>query len=112
MIKRFNALLIVAIFCLVSAGAAFADSGKTAPGQRDGGTFADSGKTAPGQRDGGSLGDLTKAANQTEGWSQGSHASDPSGDGKGKGDSDQPRSGLANVAEKGDLSSTLDAITK
>ena len=96
MIKRFNALLIVAIFCLVSAGVAFADSGKTPPGQRDGG----------------SLGQLTKEANQTEGWSQGSHASDPSGDGKGKGDSDQPRSGLANVAEKGNLSATLDAITK
>jgi len=96
MIKRFNALLIVAIFCLVSAGAAFADSDKTPPGQRDGG----------------SLGQVTKEANQTEGWSQGSHASDPSGDGKGKGDSDQPRSGLANVAEKGNLSATLDAITK
>ena len=95
MIKKISVILIIAVFCLGSASAAFAGDSKTPPGQREGGN----------------LGQVTKEANQTEGWSQGSHASDPSGDGKGKGDSDQPRSGLANVVEKGNLSKTIDAIT-
>ncbi|MBZ2168034.1 MULTISPECIES: hypothetical protein [Marinobacter] len=36
----------------------------------------------------------------------GEHASDPSGDGKGPNDSDQPRAGLANVVDKGNLEAT------
>ena len=71
--------------------------------------FAESGKEAPGQRDGGNWGQATSGA-ISGGWDQGGHASDPSGDGKGKGDTDQPRSGLANVGDRGDLSGTMDAL--
>ena len=44
------------------------------------------------------------------GFPQGPHSSDPSGDGKGRGDSDQPRSGLANVVNQGDLQATCELI--
>jgi hypothetical protein len=44
------------------------------------------------------------------GFEQGPHASDPSGDGYGPGDSDQPRVGLANVVDKGDLEATCNFI--
>jgi hypothetical protein len=40
----------------------------------------------------------------------GAHASDPSGDGKGPGDADQPRVGLANVVERGNLHATCEAL--
>ncbi|SFC35432.1 hypothetical protein [Tropicimonas isoalkanivorans] len=71
---------------------------------------ADSGKTPPGKRSGGSWGDATSGA-ISGGFNQGAHASDPSGDGKGKGSNDEPRSGLANAGgKKGDLSNTMDAL--
>ena len=47
-------------------------------------------------------GQLTKEA-IADGFPQGPHASDPSGNGKGKDDIDQPRDGLANVVNQGDL---------
>ncbi len=71
--------------------------------------MADPPNTPPGQRAGGSLGEITREA-IANGFDQGQHASDPSGDGHGPGDADQPRSGLANVVERGNLSATLDAI--
>ena len=37
------------------------------------------------------------------GFAQGPHASDPSGDGFGPGTADEPRAGLANVVERGNL---------
>lgn len=37
------------------------------------------------------------------GFEQGKHASDPSGDGHGPGTVDEPRAGLANVVERGNL---------
>jgi hypothetical protein len=46
-------------------------------------------------------GELTRAATPL-----GAHSADPSGDGKGPGDADQPRVGLANVVERGDLEAT------
>lgn len=55
------------------------------------------------------LGQLT-AASIAGGFEQGAHASDPSGDGHGPGDADQPRVGLANVINKGDLEATCDFI--
>ncbi|HSM70756.1 MAG TPA: hypothetical protein VK851_04370 [Anaerolineales bacterium] len=42
----------------------------------------------------------------SEGFGQGKHASDPSGDGYGPGDADHRRAGLANVVGKGDLEAT------
>jgi hypothetical protein len=44
------------------------------------------------------------------GFDQGGHASDPSGDGHGPGTADEPRSGLANVVERGDLDATCQLI--
>ena len=52
---------------------------------------------------------LTMAAIM-DGFPQGDHASDPSGDGKGKDDSDQPRAGLGNVVEQGNLQATCEFI--
>jgi hypothetical protein len=40
----------------------------------------------------------------------GEHSSDPSGDGRGPGDADSPRGGLANVVNKGDLAATCEFI--
>lgn len=39
----------------------------------------------------------------SNGFEQGPHASDPSGDGHGPGTADEPRTGLANVVEQGSL---------
>jgi hypothetical protein len=44
------------------------------------------------------------------GFPQGPHSADPSGDGKGKGNADQPRAGLANVIEQGNLQLTCEFI--
>jgi hypothetical protein len=44
------------------------------------------------------------------GFNQGEHSSDPSGDGRGRGDADQPRVGLANVMNQGDLEATCEFI--
>jgi hypothetical protein len=44
------------------------------------------------------------------GFPQGAHSSDPSGDGHGPGTADEPRSGLANVVERGNLQATCDLI--
>jgi hypothetical protein len=46
----------------------------------------------------------------SDGFDQGGHSSDPSGDGHGPGTADEPRSGLANVVNQGDLGATLDLI--
>jgi hypothetical protein len=72
------------------------------------GAFADSGKTAPGQLEN-NLGELTKAAIEN-GFDQGGHSSDPSGDGHGPGTDDEPRSGLANVFDQGDLADTIEFL--
>ena len=45
-----------------------------------------------------------------DGFPQGPHVSDPSGDGKGKGDADSPRKGLGNVIERGNLQATCEFI--
>jgi hypothetical protein len=45
-----------------------------------------------------------------DGFPQGPHASDPSGDGRGPGDGDVPRVGLANVVNRGDLEATCQFI--
>jgi hypothetical protein len=45
-----------------------------------------------------------------QGFPQGPHASDPSGDGYGPSDTDQPRAGLANVVNRGDLEATCNFI--
>ena len=44
------------------------------------------------------------------GFEQGSHSSDPSGDGHGPGTTDEPRVGLANVVAKGNLNATCELI--
>jgi hypothetical protein len=44
-----------------------------------------------------------------DGFPQGEHSADPNGDGKGQG-SDQPRTGLANVLERGNLQLTCEFI--
>ncbi len=49
-----------------------------------------------------------------DGFPQGPHAADPSGDGKpgqGNDDADQPRVGLANVITQGNLQATCDFIS-
>jgi len=43
-------------------------------------------------------------------FDQGPHASDPSGDGHGPGTVDEPRDGLANVVEDGNIFATCDLI--
>ncbi|NVK41251.1 MAG: hypothetical protein HWE39_08400 [Oceanospirillaceae bacterium] len=45
-----------------------------------------------------------------EDFEQGKHSADPSGDGHGPGTADEPRAGLANVVEKGNLQATCDLI--
>jgi len=45
------------------------------------------------------------------GFEQGPHSSDPSGDGHGPGTADEPRVGLANVVEQGDLEATCELIS-
>ena len=44
------------------------------------------------------------------GFPQGRHSSDPSGDGHGPGTADEPRAGLANVVEQGNLEATCELI--
>jgi hypothetical protein len=53
-------------------------------------------------------GDLT-ADSIAAGFAQGAHSSDPSGDGPGG--ADQPRAGLANVVDRGDLNATCELIS-
>ena len=54
------------------------------------------------------LGQLTKWSIQDlEGYEPGPHASDPSGDGHGKDTLDEPRAGLPNLIEQGELGLTL-----
>jgi hypothetical protein len=45
------------------------------------------------------------------GFPQGPHSSDPSGDGHGPGTADEPRVGLANVVERGNLHATCELIS-
>jgi hypothetical protein len=54
-------------------------------------------------------GGLTSAA-IAGGFPQGEHSSDPSGDGHGPGTADEPRVGLANVVEQGNLNATCELI--
>jgi hypothetical protein len=44
------------------------------------------------------------------GFPQGAHSSDPSGDGHGPGTADEPRVGLANVVNQGDLEALCELI--
>ncbi len=69
---------------------------------------AGSGKTPPGQLDN-NWGEVTSGAVR-DGFDQGAHASDPSGDGHGPGTADEPRSGLANVVERGNMGATTELI--
>ena len=55
-------------------------------------------------------GQVTAAA-IADGFDQGGHASDPSGDGHGPGTADEPRAGLANVVARGDLNATCEALS-
>ena len=80
--------------CAIIAGAA------TAEGHND----------PRGQGTNTSWGQLTAGAIEG-GFDQGAHSSDPSGDGKGKGNGvDEPRVGLANVVEQGNMGATTDLI--
>lgn len=54
-------------------------------------------------------GELTAGA-IADGFDQGGHSSDPSGDGHGPGTTDEPRVGLANVVNQGDLNATCELI--
>ncbi len=45
-----------------------------------------------------------------DGFSTGEHSSDPSGDGRGAGSVDEPRAGLANVVERGNLQGMCELI--
>ena len=54
-------------------------------------------------------GQLTAGA-VADGFPQGAHSSDPSGDGHGPGTLDEPRAGLANVVGTGDLNATCELI--
>ena len=54
-------------------------------------------------------GQLTAGA-IASGFPQGAHSSDPSGDGHGPGTADEPRVGLANVVNGGDLNATCELI--
>ena len=45
-----------------------------------------------------------------KGFPQGPHSADPSGDGHGPGTVDEPRAGLANVVEQGNLQRTCEFI--
>lgn len=65
--------------------------------------------TADAERPTCNWGHLTAAA-ISDGFDQGGHASDPSGDGRGPGTADEPRVGLANVVERGNLDATCQLI--
>ena len=45
-----------------------------------------------------------------DGFPQGAHSSDPSGDGHGPGTADEARAGLGNVVEQGNLNATCELI--
>lgn len=45
-----------------------------------------------------------------DGFDQGQHSSDPGSNGRGKDDPDQPRAGLGNVVNQGDLQATCEFI--
>ena len=45
-----------------------------------------------------------------DGFPQGAHGSDPSGDGHGPGTADEPRVGLANIVAQGNLEATCELI--
>ena len=51
-----------------------------------------------------------EAIADTSGREAGDHASDPSGDGRGPDDADQPRVGLANIVARGDLQATCEFL--
>ena len=70
--------------------------------------MAGSHKSPPGQLDT-NWGELTSDA-IANGFPQGAHSSDPSGDGHGPGTADEPRAGLANVVNKGDMAATTNLI--
>ncbi|MGP8307910.1 hypothetical protein [Vibrio sp. YIC-376] len=55
-------------------------------------------------------GTLTMEAIKDTDFEQGSHSADPSGDGHGPGTADEPRRGLANVVEQGNLELTCQFI--
>lgn len=55
-------------------------------------------------------GRLTMELVDNQGFNQGQHASDPSGDGYGPGTADEPRAGLANVVEQGNLQALCELI--
>jgi hypothetical protein len=55
-------------------------------------------------------GQLTASSIAELDFDQGGHSSDPSGDGHGPGTADEPRVGLANVGERGDLEFTCQII--
>ena len=55
-------------------------------------------------------GQLTAYAITELDFGQGPHASDPSGDGHGPGTADEPRDGIANVVEQGNIDATTDLI--
>jgi len=55
-------------------------------------------------------GQVTAAA-VADDFDQGGHASDPSGDGHGPGTNDEPRAGLANVVEQGNLNATCELLS-
>lgn len=54
-------------------------------------------------------GELTSGA-IADGFPQGPHSADPSGDGHGPGTVDEPRAGLGNVVSQGDLEATCELI--
>ena len=55
-------------------------------------------------------GQVTSAA-IADGFPQGPHSSDPGDDGHGPGTGDEPRSGLANVVNQGDLNALCEFIS-
>ncbi|MCA0936737.1 hypothetical protein LCL85_14445 [Vibrio alginolyticus] len=55
-------------------------------------------------------GKLTMEMIKEADFDQGGHSADPSGDGHGPGTADEPRKGLANVVERGNLEYTCELI--
>lgn len=55
-------------------------------------------------------GTLTMETIKEKDFDQGGHSADPSGDGHGPGTVDEPRKGLANVVEQGNLQYTCQLI--
>lgn len=53
------------------------------------------------------FGQLTQWSILENDHDQGAHSSDPTGDGQGPGTGDEPRSGLANIVETGNISASL-----